>query len=64
MFGIFVTLSRRCHLHIAARDNVVRKLTQEGKQPFSVGLFVFGRSFLGGRAGVLAIAATCHRHAG
>ncbi|MCZ4088604.1 HoxN/HupN/NixA family nickel/cobalt transporter [Sinorhizobium psoraleae] len=25
--------------HIAAIDNVVRKLTQEGKQPFSVGLF-------------------------
>lgn len=44
--------------HIAATDNVVRKLTHEGKHPFSVGFF-----FLLGHSsivvlGYLVIAAT------
>jgi high-affinity nickel-transport protein len=44
--------------HIAAIDNVVRKLMQEGKRPFAVGLFFsLGHSFVVALA-VAAIAAT------
>ena len=44
--------------HIASIDNVVRKLMQEGKRPFSVGLFFsLGHSLaIAGRRGIAAAA--------
>ena len=38
--------------HIAAIDNVVRKLMQEDKAPYSVGLLLFARPFHHRRPGV------------
>ena len=37
--------------HIAAIDNVVRKLMQEGKQPVAVGLVLLARAFASDRGG-------------